>query len=81
MTTKQRSNIYETLSLFSGGGFLDIGFINQGFDIKEAVEIVPHFINAYNFGIKGYFKKSKNSYIKEGLISFKEIECNRSYRN
>lgn len=30
-----------TLSLFSGGGGLDIGFRDAGFDIAEAVEIEP----------------------------------------
>ena len=59
---------YEVLSLFSGGGFLDLGFINQGFQIAEAVEINPYFIEAYNFGLKSYFSKSDNVYIKNGVV-------------
>ncbi|WP_075351365.1 DNA cytosine methyltransferase [Algoriphagus marinus] len=59
---------YNVLSLFSGGGFLDIGFINQGFQITEAVEINQYFIEAYNFGLKSYFEKSENQYIKNGTV-------------
>lgn len=44
------------LSLFSGGGFLDLGFINQGFSIQETVEIEPAFIECYNHAVKGYIK-------------------------
>ncbi len=65
---------YNVLSLFSGGGFLDIGFINQGFQISEAVEINPYFIDAYNFGLKTYFNKSDNIYIQNGAVSHIPIQ-------
>lgn len=79
--------VFEILSLFSGGGFLDIGFINQGFQINEAVEIDPYFIEAYNFGLDSYFKKSDNFYIKNKLIQHNIIEnpvdasCKREQKN
>lgn len=67
------NKIYKTLSLFSGGGFLDIGFINNGFQIDEAIEIEPYFVEAYNNGIDSYFKKTKNRYIRNGLIKHNYI--------
>jgi len=65
---------FQILSLFSGGGFLDIGFINQGFQISEAAEINPYFIGAYNAGMKSYFSKSENTYIKSGFVSHFPIQ-------
>lgn len=65
---------YNVLSLFSGGGFLDLGFINQGFQISEAIEINSYFIEAYNFGLKSYFEKSNNHYIKNGIVRHTPIE-------
>lgn len=46
---------FNLLSLFSGGGFLDLGFLNQGFSINQAVEINPFFIEAYNEGLRTYY--------------------------
>lgn len=66
--------VFNILSLFSGGGFLDIGFINQGFQIKEAVEIEPYFIEAYNYGMQSYFTKSSNQWIKKNKVTHLEIE-------
>lgn len=55
------------LSLFSGGGFLDIGFLDQGFSVNQAVEINPFFIQAYNYGLESYINKSKKAtYIDAG---------------
>lgn len=65
---------YDVLSLFAGGGFLDIGFINQGFQISEAVEINHYFIEAYNFGLKAYFDKSDNEYIRNGVVKHIPIQ-------
>lgn len=65
--------VHKIISLFSGGGFLDLGFINQGFQIEEALEIEPYFISAYNHGMKTYFNKSDNHYIKNNLIEHKDI--------
>jgi DNA (cytosine-5)-methyltransferase 1 len=48
---------FNLLSLFSGGGFLDLGFLNQGFSINQAVEINPFFIEAYNEGLRGYYQR------------------------
>jgi DNA (cytosine-5)-methyltransferase 1 len=65
--------VHKIISLFSGGGFLDLGFINQGFQIEEALEINPYFIDAYNHGMTSYFNKSDNYYIKNNLIKHKDI--------
>ncbi|HBQ61028.1 MAG TPA: hypothetical protein DD671_15780, partial [Balneolaceae bacterium] len=63
MMIKNTKKKFEILSLFSGGGFLDIGFINQGFEVSEAVEVEQSFIDAYNYAIDGYvdYLNSTNS--------------------
>ena len=43
---------YDVLSLFAGGGFLDLGFQKENFSIAEAVEIEPWFIKGYNFAFE-----------------------------
>ena len=68
-----KNKIFNILSLFSGGGFLDIGFINQGFQVLEAVELEPHFIDAYNYGMSSYFKKSKNHFVRNKLVKHYNI--------
>lgn len=65
--------VFNILSLFSGGGFLDIGFINQGFQIQEAIEIHPYFIEAYNYGMKSYFSKSSNKWIINEKVVHNDI--------
>lgn len=71
---EQNNKIFPILSLFSGGGFLDLGFINNGFQINEAIEIVPYFVQAYNYGLTSYFEKSDNIFIKNGLIKHYPIK-------
>lgn len=68
---KNRMNV---LSLFSGGGFLDIGFINQGFQIEESIEIEPYFVKAYNYALEKYFELSNNHFTKTKQVKFKKIE-------
>lgn len=63
-----KNKIFDIISLFSGGGFLDIGFLNKGFQVVDAVEIEPYFIEAYNFGLDQYFKKSDNYFVRNGLV-------------
>lgn len=67
-----KSNL-SVLSLFSGGGFLDIGFMNQGFQISEAVEFHEPFVNCYNEGISSYVKGSQKKVYKNGEVSAFEI--------
>lgn len=68
-----KNKTFEILSLFSGGGFLDIGFINNGFQVVEAVEIQPFFIKAYNAGLRNYFQNSDNYYVRKNLVTHNEI--------
>lgn len=68
-----KNKIFDILSLFSGGGFLDIGFINNGFQVSEAVEIQPFFVQAYNEGLHNYFQKSDNYYIKKELVKHNKV--------
>nr|AAL03949.1 DNA methyltransferase Bse634IM [Geobacillus stearothermophilus] len=39
-------------SLFSGAGFLDLGFAENGFDIVWGAEIVPEFSRAHNYNMR-----------------------------
>jgi len=75
------NKVFNILSLFSGGGFLDIGFINQGFQIKEAVEIEPYFVEAYNYGMQTYFDKTSNKWVKNKKISHLKIESTTDASN
>lgn len=68
------NEIFEILSLFTGGGFLDIGFFNNGFQVREAIEIEKAFIKGHNFGLRSYFEHSDNYYIKNGLVTNTPIE-------
>lgn len=63
-----KDRTFDILSLFTGGGFLDIGFFNNGFQVKEAVEIEEAFICGHNAGLDSYFSASKNYYIKKKLV-------------
>jgi DNA (cytosine-5)-methyltransferase 1 len=69
-----QDKIFDILSLFTGGGFLDIGFFNNGFQVKEAIEIEKAFIYGHNSGLKNYFQYSENAYIKNKLVVNKPIE-------
>jgi DNA (cytosine-5)-methyltransferase 1 len=60
--------IFDILSLFTGGGFLDIGFFNNGFQVKESVEIEEAFIYGHNAGFESYFAHSDNYYIRNNLV-------------
>ena len=61
----------QILSLFSGGGFLDLGFMNQGFQIVDAIEYDENFIKAYNVGIESYVNMSQKKILlrKKSRIS------------
>jgi len=59
----------DIISLFSGGGFLDLGFMNQGFQVNAAVEFHEAFVDSYNYGVKSYVKKSQKEIFKNGIIN------------
>ncbi|WP_181454777.1 DNA cytosine methyltransferase [Paenibacillus dendritiformis] len=65
--------VFSVLSLFSGGGLLDLGFINKGFQIEHALEINEKFIQGYNFAMDYYMNYSKREIIKSKLIVHKSI--------
>lgn len=64
----------EILSTFSGGGLLDIGFLNQGFQIAKSIENNGHFIEAYNSGISNYLKTTTRNLVIGNSITFNKIE-------
>lgn len=67
-------NSIPIVSTFSGGGFLDLGFINNGFQTQSAFEIEPQFISAYNNGIKSYLSNTQKAQILLGQINHYQIE-------
>ena len=64
----------QILSIFSGGGFLDLGFMNHGFQIVDAIESEDNFIKAYNEGIASYVKKSQLKVFRESKVKSITIE-------
>lgn len=60
------------LSLFSGGGLLDLGFMKAGFHINDGVEIDENFITAYNGGLTSFVTNLKGA--KGEQFSFQKIE-------
>lgn len=44
-------NKYNVVSIFSGGGGLDLGFINAGFDILYAIDNEKNAVNTYKYNI------------------------------
>lgn len=65
----------DIISLFSGGGFLDLGFMNQGFQVNAAIEFHEAFVNSYNHGVKTYVKRSQKEIYKDGTITHVDIAC------
>ncbi|GIP22903.1 DNA cytosine methyltransferase [Paenibacillus sp. J22TS3] len=61
------------LSLFSGAGFLDLGFLNEGFQVERALEVNEQFIYGYNKAFEEYAKRTSNLYWSKGMISHKHI--------
>lgn len=46
---------YKIVSLFSGAGFMDIGFVEAGFNIIKGYEINPEFAKAHNYNFRIYY--------------------------
>jgi len=59
--------LIKVISLYSGTGLLDCGFINQGFEIVWGCEIEPSYARAYNYALGKYI---------EGLKMRKEVSKN-----
>lgn len=75
MQIKLNNNITSipVLSFFTGGGFMDMGFMQAGFDVVWTNEIEPAFAEFYRQGITSWKRKQK-------LLS-KEQECSISNTN
>jgi DNA (cytosine-5)-methyltransferase 1 len=61
------------LSFFTGGGFMDMGFIQAGFDVVWTNEIEPAFAEFYGQGITSWKRKHE--------LLFKGQECSISNTN
>ena len=59
------------LSFFTGGGFLDIGFEEVGFDIVWTNELNPVFANMYESAMTAW-RHSKNQHLPEAKVSSRE---------
>lgn len=71
---KQKNEI-PVLSFFTGGGFLDIGFEQAGFEVVWSNEVNDDFANLYGYGMTEW-KKSQNKNSEKVSIS-----CTRSIAN
>jgi DNA (cytosine-5)-methyltransferase 1 len=52
------------LSFFTGAGFLDLGFMNAGFNIIWHNEIEPHFIDCFECGMASLFGNGHRPHIE-----------------
>lgn len=79
---KSKEKTIPLLSFFSGGGFMDMGFIKAGFDIVWTNEFDPTFAELYGQGISSWKKnrsseKTENKEIISNQNSIKEITPNQ----
>jgi len=61
MTTNAKKNTIPVLSFFTGGGFLDIGFEQAGFQVVWSNEASPAFAELYSYGMTQWKKSHKAS--------------------
>ncbi len=79
---KSKKKAIPLLSFFSGGGFMDMGFIKAGFEVAWTNEFDPTFAELYGQGVSSW-KKSRSSEKnenEEGISnqnSIKEITANQ----
>ncbi len=59
------------LSFFTGGGFLDIGFEEAGFNIVWTNEFFPDFADMYEFGITSW-RRANGANLPDAKISSRE---------
>ncbi len=67
-------NSVPILSFFTGGGFLDIGFVNAGFKIVWANEYNNAFANMYEFAMSSSEKFLRNERILKKINDRRNIE-------
>lgn len=63
---------YPIVSLFSGAGFLDLGFLEHNFDIVWGCEVVPEFARAHDFNLAnrhGQIGVIENTDITQTVVS------------
>ncbi|MCF8011353.1 MAG: DNA cytosine methyltransferase [Clostridiales bacterium] len=49
----------KVISLYSGAGLMDCGFIHQGYEILWGCEIDPSYVEAYNYALKNHVENLK----------------------
>jgi len=67
-TTKKVKRPIPVLSFFTGGGFLDLGFEDAGFNTVWTNEVNPAFANMYESAMTAH-RRSKNSSVQSARIS------------
>jgi DNA (cytosine-5)-methyltransferase 1 len=53
----------QAISLYSGAGLMDCGFINRGFEIVWGCEIEQSYVKAYNYALQKHVKHLKKNNI------------------
>ncbi|WP_127483781.1 DNA cytosine methyltransferase [Paenibacillus ehimensis] len=57
--------MYKLVSLFSGAGFMDIGFVEAGFKIIKGYELNPEFVRAHNYNFNQHYKENANVEVQD----------------
>ncbi|WP_158246396.1 DNA cytosine methyltransferase [Sulfobacillus sp. hq2] len=60
---------YSVVSLFSGAGFLDFGFMEHGFDVVWGCELVPYFAQAHNYNLRLRYGEGRRDTIQTADIT------------
>lgn len=74
---QQNNNRIPIVSFFTGGGFMDMGFIESGFDVVYANEMHPPFIKIHDEGIESWCNANGYDFQKisstDSITSIKDI--------
>lgn len=77
-TKKKKENKIPVMSFFTGGGFLDIGFMTAGFNVVWTNESNNAFADMYEYGISKLFKIAEE---KAPRVSDRRSICDISARS
>jgi DNA (cytosine-5)-methyltransferase 1 len=65
---------FPILSFFTGGGFLDIGFEQAGFEILWTNENNPSFVTLYSAGMSAWRKSQKRTAKKARISNVRDVQ-------
>lgn len=71
---KEKENFIPVLSFFTGGGFLDLGFIKAGFEVVWTNENNRIFADMYEFGMSALARSFEKGKIFQKISNWQSIE-------